>query len=283
MAWNRADTSSQSAARKPASKSPSAVKGAIAGVVVVAVLGLAAFFIFGGKDVKPKTEKVEKKPAKIAEVKPAAASTNETAVVKKKPVWFCDASQTNGFTKYQQRKWEIVHRPRPKVYPKGEFRKAKCEIFGHRSENTIALLLTHKPGSGMIGTPVYGEKFEKDFIKSCEEPIVISQDDDEYVRNLKQQMKETKIELRQRMADGESLSKILMDTHKDLQRLGQIRQNVEKDMRQMIKEHAQTEADVDTYFEAANKILEQQGIAPMKPNSIVRRAFYNQIKNKETK
>ena len=43
MAWNRADTSSQSAARKASGKSLSLVKGAIAGLVVVAVLGVAAF------------------------------------------------------------------------------------------------------------------------------------------------------------------------------------------------------------------------------------------------
>ena len=38
MAWNRADTSSQSAARKTASKSPSAVKGATTSVVAAQLI-----------------------------------------------------------------------------------------------------------------------------------------------------------------------------------------------------------------------------------------------------
>lgn len=72
MSWNKPSSDSQSAARKAPKASPSLVRGVVAGLVV-AVLGIAAFFVFNGKSAKPKVEKPVKKPAQIEEVKPAAA------------------------------------------------------------------------------------------------------------------------------------------------------------------------------------------------------------------
>ena len=256
-----------------------------AGVALAAIVALLVCST--GKDAagngdKPATSRT------IKAVQPQL-STNKTEKAEK-PVplyatkfWELDESKTNGFTEGMIRKWKLARRPLPKELPKATYKKDKYAIFSHRSENAIAGLLMHKPGQGMIGTPVYGEKFEQDFLESCEEPIFVDENDDEYSRNLKELMKQTKIELRQRMADGENLSQILLDTHKELQKLGQIRQDIETSMRKAIAENAETEADVNDCFEAANVLLESKGVAPMRPNPILMKSLMHIIQTKEAK
>ena len=250
-----------------------------AGVALAAVVALLVCST--GKDAASDGDK----PATSRTIKAVEPQLSTNKAEKPVPLyatkfWELDESKTNGFTEGMIRKWKLARRPLPKVMPKANYRKSRYEIFKYRSENAIAGLLTHEPGKGMIGTPVFGEKFEADFLKSCEEPILPEEGDDEYNLELKRQMKETKIELRQRMANGENLSQILLDTHKELQRLGQVKQSIEREMREMIRENAQTEEDVDAYFEAANKLLEQKGVAPMVPNPLIRRALLNSLKKK---
>ena len=282
MAWNQPASNNNSAARKASKSSPSLLKGLVAGLLVVAIGAVVAFYLLSGKGERPVKVAESKKPSQIAEVKPAVAPTNDSPVTKAKatPWWLCEASETNGFTEAQVRRWKLAHRPLPKVMPVYDKPRARCAIFKHFSENAIAGLVTHEPGAGMIGTPVYGEKFEKDFMDSCNEPILEDKDDDDYARNLKKQMKDIKIELRQRMSDGESLSQILLDTHRDLQRLAVVKREIENDMRTMIKQEAKTESDVESYIQAANKLLEQKGAAPIKSNRILTKSLMRLV-NKE--
>ena len=282
MSWNKPTTETKANAKPNRKPAPRLLLIAAAGVALAVVVALLVCST--GRDAPNDGDKAA--TSRVIKAVQPQLSTNKA----EKPVplyatkfWELDESKTNGFTEGMIRKWKLARRPLPKVMPKANYRKAKYEIFNHRSENAIAGLLMHKPGQGMIGTPVYGEKFEQDFLKSCEEPIIIDENDDDYSRSLKEQMKETKIELRQRMADGESLGQILLDTHKELQKLGQIRQSIEEDMRKAIRETAATEADVDDCFEAANMMLESKGLAPMRSNPILKKSLMHILSTKEAK
>lgn len=272
MAWNRADTSSQSAARKASGKSPSLVKGAIAGLAVVAVLGLAAFFIFGGKDAKPKAEKVEKKPAKIAEVKPSAAPT-----AKRDGTAIHDPTNTlppqkvgeirNGYIKFGNGK---LHKVNGVVTNSLAHRRAKSSIFKHRSENIIAGLLALKPGDSLVGTPNYNGTFTKDFFDSLQDPIVVEPDDSDEHKELKRLVVDAKKSLKEAMDRGEDVEKIIMDARRECQELARYKQVLQKDVYEYAMKEEVTDDDVDLFVQAANKMLENKGIAPMKVGPITR-------------
>ena len=53
----------------------------------------------------------------------------------------------------------------------------KRSIFKNVAENEIARLVTLRPGDSMIGTRRYDERFESEFKKSLETPIIVSKDD----------------------------------------------------------------------------------------------------------
>lgn len=269
--WNGSDgTKPQKVEEK---KSPSIGKGIVAGVIVVALAAIACYFILIPDGKSPVVESEESKTSEVAQVKndtiPDVTATNkpqkaEVEVVDgipQKGLWTNDQGVVyfNGLILPHSRRKD---RPRPAY-----------AIFDSQSENEIACLLMTEPGTQFFGTPRYGEKFEKDFMKSCERPIVISQDDSDYVKELKRLMIDTKIDLRNRMADGESLGKIISDTREELQRLGVIKRDLQFTIREMVRKDATSEADVDNIIESANKILADKGIAPLKMTPILKRSL----------
>ena len=190
------------------------------------------------------------------------------------PYWEVDASQTNGLTKAMQKKWEHRHRPKYAFNNSKRKPRAKYRIFNHRSENEIAALLMSTPGASMIGRPNY-HGLTEDFMKSCEEPIIVSKDDDEYSKRLKEDMIQAKIEVRQRMADGETLEQIIEETRGEFRKLSEYKRTLTKEVMDMIKKDDVSAEDIDSFVDAANKMLEAKGISPMKISNITRQWIIN--------
>lgn len=258
---------------------PSGVfKGALAGIIVVAVAVAAFWLLTSGKSAPEKPK--EKKSAKIAEATPSLAKPEvveavEPKVEKPKPLrkWEYPVSRTNELSDAELRKWKVMHRPPPGYTNDTARTEAPPEyaIFNHRSENEIACLLTMRPGETLVGTPTYGKRFTDDFLKSCEEPIIVTEDDTPEQAELKKLMNETKIDLRARMAEGEDLGQILLDTRAEYQRLAAYRQSLEQEINELKKDDSLSMEDIDDFVSAANKLLEDKGIAPLKLSPITRR------------
>lgn len=251
------------------------VKGLVALVAVVAI-GAGVYFMLASDAPAPEKKEAPAKVKTIAETAPevvVAPKVEETPVVeKKKRFWEVDASETNGFTRMQMKKWEIAHRP-PPGYTNDAVRtraKARCHIFNHRSENEIAMLLTTEPGQGMIGSPIY-RGMNEDFQKSLSEPILINAEDDDYTRDLKKLMNETKADLADRIRKGEDLEQILKNTREEYQRLAQYKMMLQQELRKFTKDSEHTDQDVDDFVKAANSLLEEKGIAPLNVGPITRR------------
>ena len=270
--WNKPKgaNGARSAARR---SSPSVWRGIAAGALVV-VLAVGGYFAFFASSEKPQEKVVEKKPATIKEVKPAKVTPKPVETVPekpKKPFWEVDASETNGFNEVMQHKWRVAHRPKPTHTNSLESirHRAKSSIFPHRSENLIAAYLTIEPGQGMIGTPNM-RGITQDFLKSCEMPIVEEETDDEYTRNLKHAMNETKVELRQRMKNGENLEDILLAAHKEAQRLSQYKKELESEFFKYRNDPEHSDQDVADFIASANKLLEQKGVSALNIGPITR-------------
>ena len=147
----------------------------------------------------------------------------------------------------------------------------KPSIFRHRSEREIERLLTLEPGQPMFGMRRYDARFEEDFLKSMEEPIVIRADDSEEDKALKQLMIDAKIEIMDRIRNGEKLGDILKETREELQRLAQYKRNLRKELLTLAKEGHAEEEDLDDFIKAANQMLEANGIDPLKNTGLLKR------------
>ena len=252
------------------------MRGVVAGAAAVVAIAAVCVFVFSGEDAAP-AEKAEKKAEKIKEVTPAPApkagkATERPKREKPKKSHYWEQPTTNGLSGCQILKWKHV-RVKPPSYTNDAFRmrpKSEYEIFDTRAENEIAMLMAVPPGTEIVGSPDYGEAFRKEFLKSCETPIVVSDDDTEYQKQLKQDMIQMKAELRQRMADGEDICEIMAESRLEMRRLNAIKEQIEQGMRELMKD-AQSEEDVDDTIRATNKLLEQHGIAPIKSNPLVKR------------
>lgn len=288
MGWNQASDKSEEKRsvdrfrNQGKRRSPLLMRGLIAALIVVAGASIAAYFLLSSGDRPPKTpEKRGVKP--IPESTPAITEksfeTNSPPKPKRKMYWEVDESETNGFTEVMQRKWEQVRRPRRKPVHV-ERKKQPYEIFSHKSENQIAMYLAMKPGTGLIGTPMFGKRFVEDFMKSCEEPIVIDKKDDAYTRELKQLMIDTKIDLRNRMNAGEDLEQIMMDTHKELQKMNAAKREMENLLRSQIGE-VNSEQEADDLIAAANRMLEEKGISPIGKSPVIRANIRRMIRNSQ--
>lgn len=206
--------------------------------------------------------------------KPSHLTPNHSQLTKEseqQPYWKRDT--TNGLSAAQIRKWKAEHRPPPGFTNDTSRTEAPPQyaIFDHVSENEIACLLTIEPGTTLVGEPFYGRHFTEDFMKSCETPIVVTEEDTPEQAELKRLMNETKIDLRQRMADGEDLGQILRETRQEYVRLAEYKQTLEHELNQLKKDDSLSMADIDDFVKAANKLLDAKGIAPIKMSPITRR------------
>ena len=272
--WNRPDKGSGKSL-KARTRKASVVKGISAGALVVA-LAVGAWHFLGREQGAAIPEGAPKKPSMIAESKPEIATPKPVATPKPEKhlrFWEVDAAHTNGFTEMQMRKWRKEHMPPPGYTNNAVLTrpKPKYAIFNHKSENLIAAYLTLPPGDGMIGTPVLGDRFRNDFLRSLEEPIIVSKDDSPENAQLKRDMIAAKIDLKARMDEGEDICKILSDTHKEVQDLARYKTMLRKEIRDAAKNPDMTMQDVDDLVNAANKMLDAKGIAPITLGPISRR------------
>ncbi len=257
-----------------APQKPSVLRGLLAGVVIVAVGAIVAFLFLNAHSNEP-TQRKPKQKSVVHESPVPKTEKKTTLVVEEKPkkYWEVDAAHTNGFTEMQMRKWSIAHRPPPGYTNNAVLLKPKpyYAIFNHKCENLIASYLTLKPGDGMIGTPKLGNAFRQQFLKSLEEPIIVTEEDSPEDAQLKRDMIATKIDLKARMDEGEDICQILSDTHKEVQELARYKAMLQKDVHAALKDPDMTMEDVDILVEAANKMLEEKGIAPMNLGPITKR------------
>ena len=270
MAWNK-PSETKVEVKGGGGQSKVYLKGILVGAVAV-VVGVVCIFAFSGKNEKP-VKDTGTKSAKIKEVTPAVARTNVVEEKKEVPYWLVDESQTNGFTREMLHKWRDRHAPEPRRFKRVQ-KRSKWHIFEHRSENMIASLLRAKPGQGFIGT-IRLDGYTEDFLKSCQVPIIVSPDDDEYTKALKQEMKETKIALKERIDAGEGLEDIIENTRDEFRKLAQFKKSLMKEVRELLKTEARTSEDIDTFEASANKMLAEKGIAPIKFSAITRERLLN--------
>ena len=277
------------ASPKGGSKTSVVLKGAIAGVIVVAAAVGAWFFLTQKQETaKPGTE--TKKPSRIAEVTPASAA----------PVKAVEPKEEKPKPLPPQRIGET--RDGKVLLPDGTLHTVKGVItsgvarvslidrtFKHDTDCMLAHLLVVEPGEGFVGDSesIYSG-FEKEFLKTLDDPIVYDKNDSDYVKELKMGVQALRQELLDARANGESIEKVLIDTRDQLQQLGLYRQELEEQVLRM-SEDGMSQQDYNDLITAANQMLEERGSKPLELPSTVKHAVRlgqlirdNEAKEKET-
>lgn len=279
--------------KKPAAGGNRTVlRGAIAGILVVLV-ALAAWYFLAP------SEKPAPKPApKAAKPKPAPKVAKPSPAPKPKPVETNVVAKAPAPVKIDpnarpERVGEIVNGyiklPSGKIHKiRGEVTNdvsrtsvAKYEIFPHHTDNEIACFLTMTPGEGLVGDPRYKGHFKEEFLESLKVPIVIEPDDDEYTRNLKQAVKETRNNLKDALDRGEDIEQIMADTRREMQDLHNYKRFLQNELSSYRKQEGVTDDDVEAFISAADKLLAEKGIAPLKVGPITKKRMELLMKEKE--
>ena len=268
MSWNRPTESTDS---KNAGKARHnrVIALIIAGLVVIAGVVVVLIVMRSGESQSVSKSDTEGRASikEVAPARPTVAQAEPATNIVKKPWW--KTNNTNGFTKTQLAAWKFYNGPPPSyVARRDQRKKADFAIFDHRSENLIASYLALKPGQGMIGTPNL-RGIDEDFLESLKTPIIVSKDDTPEVAELKRAMNQTKIDLKARIDAGEKLADILMESHKEAQRLAMVKEMIRAEVKAQIKE-AKTSEEVEDYVNSANKLLAEKGIAPISFGPIVK-------------
>lgn len=281
--WNRPTAG---ATPNAAPEKKGVMRGIATGAVLVIALGALCVWMFSsGKEASKAEAKRER--GRIKEVKPAPAPRAVTNEVKKpKKFWEVDASQTNGFTVMQMRKWQKEHRPPAGYTNRTSLTEAppSYAIFKTSCENEIACYLTLKPGETLVGTPTYTPKQKAAMIAALDAAVIYDKDETQEQRDLRAAVQETKIELKKRVEAGEDIGEIFLETRKEIQELAQYKHQIEDLYREFRQKEDITIEDVDDFVKAANIQLEKKGIAPLELGVVTRRMlkeYNNHSKKKE--
>lgn len=272
MSWNRP---SNGTSPKP-TKKPATLKGLVAAVVVVCGAAIAWFVLSPAAPEDSKAD--EKTKRRIKEVTPAPAPK---PLVPKPGMVFT----TNRFGKVTEHpptnRWGHPWHwgPNKKLHPAHTSRIDRASlplyerVFQNSADRHIAGLLVIEPGTDLIGSDEPSPWFLKSFEKSLKEPVLVTHDDTEEVKELKRAVNETKAELKARMDAGEDIVQLLTDTRRELRELGAYREELKKQVEEYRKKGDITSADLKDMVDAANKMLTDRGLK----NITMPEFFYHNI------
>lgn len=268
MAWNGSTNvgGTTPAPKKPAKKSPGLAHGLIAGGAIVLIGVISLYFVTSESDEQP----AEKKgPAQIADAEPDLSERPEVVekkvepprekTVNEKHLDWLDKKLKAARDKARAQGLPWADRPRKVIKPRPVVRR-----FEYWAEEHIASILETEPGQMIIGEFEFGDDFIEELKQSFAFKVKIDPKDDDYTKELKRMVQETKDDLYKRYLDGEDIGKLMRESRKELQSLARVKMEIDSAMSQVFEDSDNLSADDMKDFEAAaNKILENKGIPPM--------------------
>ena len=277
MAWNRPSNGGRAntpgSPRRGRSPRPTvAVRGVIAGAVVVLGAAVAAWWIWlsgesAGETPPPQTRGLIKEVAPAVTNRVSHKRTTGPKVDEKgMPV---EVGQlVNGYVRLPSGRLHKVHG----VTTSHVARITLADrIFKHHSDRQMSRFLTAVPGNGMVlGESKYLFKnFEKEFRESLKDPVVITADDGPEEVALKEGIIEMRAEMKARMDAGEDVAQIMRDTRDQYKELGTYRQELIKEVDKVLNERKDLTAnDLDDLVKAANQMLTDRGASALKLDQI---------------
>jgi hypothetical protein len=138
-------------------------------------------------------------------------------------------------------------------------------------DKQIAGLLYAIPGQVMIGTVDFGEDFEKQFLESLKTRLTPSEDATDEEREMIEAVNEAKdIIVKAMREEGKTAGEVLQESRAQMRKFGEYKQMLQQELRRYEADEEKTDEDVSDLFDAANKMLTENGIEPFSPNDLTR-------------
>ena len=245
--------------------------------IVIALVFCVFRFLFSNdaSDSEPDKREVNR-PVEVVQPRPQKPQQVTESEAKPLPKFKTKEEQyfaeTNGLSKTMMAKWRFEHRqPAAWTNDSSKIEQPEYATFDFQSEKEIICLLTVEPGDTLLGDGNYGPEFERDFLKSLTQPIIVTKDDTPEQAEWKKMMIETKIELKARMDAGESISEIMSSTRKEYQRLAEMKDFLADEIQSLRNKDGVTVQDIETCIDAANQMLESKGVSKLKITPVMRK------------
>ena len=136
--------------------------------------------------------------------------------------------------------------------------KPKRKLFKHHSENYICGLMRTPLGMPIVRGRL-PKNFDEDFVKSYADEIKFEPEDTDEDKALKQAMIDFKEEIRDQIANGASVSQMVLDSREEQNKLAEYRKNLMRAIADLRREGA-TRDELDEAREAANMMLDKKGL-----------------------
>lgn len=277
--------------KAPSSGAPFKGRGLIAAALLVLVGGVAAWWMWPEENKVEDIKKEAKKQIKATPVQPVKVKEEpktESKVEESKRLSDNGSSIPDLVQKDERGiyRWPNGARwvdPNRKVV-KFERKSRLSTLFKHPCDRHIAAILESEPGQQFFGTVMYSKNLKEDFYESLKTPYEFHKDTSPEDRALQIAVADAKRELKKRLDKGEDLVQILTEARNELERLGAYRNDIETIVSEHVRDDKVSEKDLADVVAAANKMLEKEGLPPVKvPSLVMRQVILNREKQKAMK
>lgn len=252
--------------RRKISVSKSLIKTIAIGVLLLICAAVFTFFISSRDNEvtlkpteKPKSlntrqnEPIKRDVATITEKESEKEPVEKPAVVTNfvNNVWYDDKGRPH---------YKVARtiRPGQKTIINGKPWVPEKPVFHHPVEVELDVLLSRRPGERIYGD-VNWKAFERDLPAALKNQITISPDDSDDIVERKKLVMAAKKELIEAMKAGESPTEILKASRDDVNKLADIRDNLQNVIAEMRQEGA-SEEEIEETVKNANTLLKQYNI-----------------------
>ena len=139
----------------------------------------------------------------------------------------------------------------------------KKKLFHNIADIYISRVVNSKPGNLVVGTLNY-DRFEEQFRKALEQPITFDEDDTPEDVAKKQAVIDTRAELKKMLDRGEDIAKVMREAEAEGRRLWEYRRSLHMEIAKAMKEGKFKADDMQDYVDAANLMLKNKGLSPLK-------------------
>ena len=239
------------------------------GIAALLAIGIGVYVFMHGNtpqdgegDAKRSRQIALHSPYKPGEIGQDATGTS-VAVAQGSPISAAGAD-TNSTTSAEP--------PKPKkkfrIIRKDEGRK---KLFHNIADIYISRVVNSQPGNLVVGTINY-DRFPEQFRKALETPITIDEDDTPEEVAKKQAVIETRAELKKMLDEGVDISEVMREAEAESRRLWNYRRSLHLELAKAMKDGKFNADDMQDYVDAANIMLKDNGMEPLKyPQFWVRR------------
>lgn len=246
--WNKPAESGGPAERKV----PSSGRGALAGSFVVILAGVILWAVFPARTADEK--RAGNKSGLIREASGDSPAKTATAVKEGSKGVAAAVKVPDADVGKKSAMRELADIPVPDSLPKPP--EKKPHVFDNACDQLLAMA-TSGGDSNMPPFPI-ANGMEKDFMKALEKEIVISDDDSEQVKELKQRVIDARAKMKELLAEGKTFRQVLEEHREQVNFSADVRRETMMEARKILDS-----GDVEgakNYVTMMNLALQQIGV-----------------------